>query len=123
MRPPPQPCRQIRDVSVLIGKGFRMGKSHWKECASVAALAAALGGCNTLDRLENVGADPKLAPISNPQAQKVSLPMPTKPTTPRQASSLWQTGSHSYFPDPRAGHVGDIITVDITIADAAQISN
>jgi len=100
-----------------------MRKSHWKECASVAALVAALGGCNTLDRLENVGADPKLAPISNPQAQKVSLPMPAVPTTPRQASSLWQTGSHSFFPDPRASHVGDIITVDITIADSGQISN
>ena len=65
-----------------------MRQFHWKECASVAALVAALGGCNTLDRLENVGADPKLAPISNPQAQKVSLPMPTKPTTPRQASFI-----------------------------------
>ncbi len=48
---------------------------------------------------------------------------PLKATTPRQASSLWQTGSHSFFPDPRASHVGDIITVDITIADSGQISN
>ena len=100
-----------------------MRKTRWKECASVAVLVAALGGCNTLDRLENVGATPKLAPITNPAQQKVSLPMPAQPTTPLQAGSLWQTGSHSFFPDPRASHVGDIITVDITIADSGQISN
>ncbi|HTW34244.1 MAG TPA: flagellar basal body L-ring protein FlgH [Rhizomicrobium sp.] len=100
-----------------------MRKTRWKECAGVVALVAALGGCNTLDRLQNVGAEPKLSPITNPAQQKVSLPMPQEPTTPRQASSLWQTGSHSFFPDPRASHVGDIITVDITIADSGQISN
>lgn len=99
-----------------------MRKSHWKECASVAALAAVLSACNSLDRVENIGGEPKLAPISN-QQPKVSLPMPAAPTTPRQASSLWQTGSHSFFPDPRATHVGDIITVDIAIADSGQISN
>ena len=100
-----------------------MRKSRWKECVSVVALVAALGGCSTLGRLENVGAEPKTSPISNPQQQKVSLPMPAEATTPRQASSLWQTGSHSFFPDPRASHVGDIITVDVTIADSGQISN
>ena len=100
-----------------------MRKSFWMQCASVIALVSALGGCNTLGRLENVGAEPKTAPITNPQAQKVSLPMPQEPTTPRQASSLWMTGSHTFFPDPRASHVGDIITVDVTIADSGQISN
>lgn len=100
-----------------------MRRSRWKECASVIALVAALGGCNTLDRIENVGATPKLSPITNPAQGKISLPMPQQPTTPRQASSLWQTGAHSFFPDPRASHVGDIITVDISIADSGQISN
>jgi flagellar L-ring protein FlgH len=100
-----------------------MREFRWKECASVIALVSALGGCSALDRIENIGAEPKLSSISNPAQQKVSLPMPPTATTPRQASSLWQTGSHSFFPDPRASHVGDIITVDITIADGAQISN
>lgn len=106
-----------------VGEGLRMRKTRWKECASVITLVAGLSGCNTLNRLENVGANPKLAPITNPAQQKVSLPMPPQPTTPLQAGSLWQTGSHSFFPDPRASHVGDIITVDITIADSGQISN
>jgi flagellar L-ring protein precursor FlgH len=100
-----------------------MSRSFWKQCASVAALSVSLAGCNALDRVENIGGEPKLSPITNPQQQKVTLPMPAAPTTLRQASSLWQTGSHSFFPDPRATHVGDIITVDITIADGAQISN
>ena len=104
-----------------------MRKSYWMQCASVVALVSAfgsvLGGCSALDRIENIGAEPKLSAINNPQAQKVTLPMPQQPTTPRQASSLWQTGAHTFFPDPRANHVGDIITVDITIADSGQISN
>jgi flagellar L-ring protein precursor FlgH len=107
----------------IVGEGMRMRKSRWKEQVSVLALVAALGGCSALGRIENIGSEPKLAAINNPQAQKVSLPMPQQPTTPRQASSLWQTGSHTFFPDPRASHVGDVITVDITIADSGQISN
>ena len=96
---------------------------RWKHYASLAVLAGTLGGCSAVTRLENIGAEPKLAPITNPAQQKVSLPMPPQPATPRQASSLWQTGAHSFFPDPRASHIGDIITVDITIADSGQISN
>ena len=101
--------------------------THWKRYAGIAtvtaALSSALGGCNALDRIGNIGATPDLAPITNPSKGPVTLPMPAEPVMPHQASSLWQTGSHSFFPDPRANHVGDIITVDITIADAAQITN
>jgi flagellar L-ring protein precursor FlgH len=100
-----------------------MRSGIWKTCAGIATLASVLAGCGAVDRIGNIGATPKLAPITNPQQGKVDLPMPAAPTTPRQASSLWQTGSHSFFPDPRANHVGDIITVDITIADSGQISN
>ncbi|MGB8365398.1 MAG: flagellar basal body L-ring protein FlgH [Rhizomicrobium sp.] len=97
--------------------------AYWKQFTSVIALSATVGACGALDRIENIGASPKLSAITNPQQQKVELPMPVAPATPRQASSLWQTGSHSFFPDPRASHVGDIITVDIAIADTAQLSN
>jgi len=100
-----------------------MRRNYWKQCASVTALASALGACGAADRIADIGAAPTLSPITNPAQAPVSLPMPAQPSTPRQASSLWQTGSHSFFPDPRANHVGDIITVDITIADAAQISD
>jgi len=94
-----------------------------KRGAAIMALAVALAGCSAVDRIENIGVDPKLSPITNPQHGQVNLPMPAQPTIPRQASSLWQTNAHSFFPDPRASHVGDVITVDITIADSGQISN
>jgi len=94
-----------------------------KNGVPLVLIAAALAGCSAVDRIENVGATPKLAPIVNPQRGQVTLPMPPQPATPRQASSLWQTNAHSFFPDPRASHVGDVITVDITIADSGQISN
>lgn len=97
--------------------------AYWKSCIGTAALAVALSGCGATDRIESIGAAPNLAPITNPQHGQVSLPMPAVASTPRQASSLWQTGSHSFFPDPRASHVGDVITVDISIADSGQISN
>ncbi len=85
-----------------------------KNGAAFMAIAAALAGCSAVDRIQNIGATPKLAPITNPQQGQVMLPMPPQPATPRQASSLWQTNAHSFFPDPRATHVGDIITVNLT---------
>lgn len=107
----------------MMRKAMRMREFHWKQKAGMFLLVSALGGCSAVDRIESIGAEPQLSPISNPQQQRISLPMPPQPTTPRQASSLWQVGSHSFFPDSRASHVGDIITVNISIADAAQISD
>jgi flagellar L-ring protein precursor FlgH len=49
--------------------------------------------------------------------------MPLPPTEPRGAASLWQPGARSFFHDPRASRIGDILTVNITVADAAKISN
>src|SRR6476646_2654701 len=43
--------------------------------------------------------------------------------TPPQANSLWRTGSRSFFRDPRAQKVGDLITVEIDIGDKAKIAN
>ena len=95
--------------------------------ASLAVLAASLCGCSAVDRLENIGEPPSLAPIANPAAQAgyrpVSLPMPQAAGAEQQPGALWHTGSLSFFHDPRASHVGDILTVDITIADAAKISD
>jgi flagellar L-ring protein FlgH len=81
-------------------------------------------GCGTFDRLASVGSDPKLAPITAPGEQKaVKLPMP-QPSGERQAvGSLWQPGAHGFFRDPRASKVGDILTVEISVADAAKMSN
>ena len=86
--------------------------------------ACLVASCSTYQRLADLGSNPKLSPITNPaQKQPVSLPMPPPPAEPRGANSLWQPGARSFFHDPRASRVGDILTVSISVADAAKISN
>jgi flagellar L-ring protein precursor FlgH len=83
---------------------------------------ALLGGCTSLTRLQELGDAPKMAGIEGPSQKVVSLPMPAPP--PQSGpNSLWQPGAHSFFHDPRASRVGDIITVNISVADAAKLSN
>jgi len=88
----------------------------------LAGAAALLAGCSTYNRLSELGSGPKLAAMNNP-APQVSVPMPQPPAEPRGRSSLWQPGARSFFHDPRASRVGDIITVSVAVADAAKISN
>ena len=98
------------------------------------ALLAGLAGCgNTMERLGRVGAEPRLSPITIPQAQIAYSPAPagvagavmTPALAPdaRQANSLWQPGARAFFKDQRAARVGDILTVEINIDDSAQLAN
>jgi flagellar L-ring protein precursor FlgH len=87
---------------------------------SAAVFAA---GCSTVDRLEDLGnGGPKLAGMTN-NAPQVSVPMPQPPAEPKGRASLWQPGARSFFHDPRASRVGDIITVNVAVADTAKLSN
>ena len=38
-------------------------------------------------------------------------------------NSLWQPGAQSFFHDPRAMHIGDVITVNVSVTDAAKMQN
>ncbi len=95
--------------------------------AGVTALA--LSGCvNALERLNNVGSAPVLAPIENPTTKAnyrpVTLPMPApQPSRARQTNSLWRPGARTFFRDQRAARVGDLLTVTINIADKANLNN
>ncbi|MGE0254107.1 MAG: flagellar basal body L-ring protein FlgH [Alphaproteobacteria bacterium] len=95
--------------------------------ATLAVSMLALGGCNALNRLANVGEEPPLTQIENPtQApgyRSVSMPMPAPRPVERNANSLWRTGSRAFFKDQRANDVGDILTVLINLNDSASISN
>ena len=90
----------------------------------VAALSAsALCACSAVDRLENIGQAPKLDPVGNPAETKIVADIPRPEPITHEGNSLWQPGAHSFFHDPRAQRVGDVITVNVSIADAAKLSN
>ena len=94
---------------------------------AVAAIAAALTGCNALNRLAEIGAKPPLTAIQNPTKapnyRPVTMPMPRTQAVVHQPNSLWRSGSRAFFKDQRAAKVGDILTVLIEIDDKAEISN
>ncbi|MGO3933903.1 flagellar basal body L-ring protein FlgH [Rhodopseudomonas pseudopalustris] len=85
------------------------------------------GGCSSIDRLSQIGEQPKLAAIENPTAQPgykpVSMPMPSPQPASYNANSLWRNGSRAFFRDQRAHQVGDILTVTVNITDKANIAN
>jgi flagellar L-ring protein precursor FlgH len=109
----------------------------------IAAICAALTlpACGTLDRVANIGKAPDLTPIGEittrtPQGS-ISQPMTVQngmgsatartainqPQTSRADTSLWRTGARAFFSDPRANNIGDILTVQINIADSANVDN
>ena len=99
-----------------------MRKSLFKFFAA-ALSASALSACSAVDRLENIGQAPKLDPVGNPADTQMVAAIPQLPPITHTGNSLWQVGSHSFFHDPRATHVGDVITVTVSVADAAKLSN
>ena len=85
------------------------------------------GGCSSLDRLSQIGEQPRLSSIDNPTAQPgykpVQMPMPTPQPATYNPNSLWRNGSRAFFKDQRAHQVGDILTVKVNINDTAQFEN
>src|SRR5512147_3068929 len=103
--------------------------SRLRRIAISALLLAscALGGCSSIDRLSQIGEQPKLAAIENPTAQPgykpVQMPMPKPEVASYNANSLWRNGSRAFFKDQRAARVGDLLTVTVNITDKANLSN
>jgi flagellar L-ring protein precursor FlgH len=56
-------------------------------------------------------------------AQQVVLDARGDGPRPGSANSLWRNGARAFFHDQRASRVGDILTVQIDIADSAKVSN
>jgi flagellar L-ring protein precursor FlgH len=56
-----------------------------------------------------------------PSRQEVVVPVDGP--RPFSANSVWRNGARTFFHDQRAAHVGDILTVLITINDTAQLAD
>src|SRR3569833_4087108 len=89
--------------------------------------ACALGGCSSIDRLSQIGEQPKLSAIANPTTQPgykpVQMPMPKPEVASYNPNSLWRNGSRAFFKDQRARQVGDLLTVTVNITDQANFAN
>src|SRR5207248_7189168 len=107
---------------MLMSKSTRVLKA----CALLAVLSVA-SGCSAVDRLSQIGEQPKLTEIENPTAQPgykpVQMPMPKPEVASYNANSLWRNGSRAFFRDQRAARVGDLLTVTVNITDKANIAN
>lgn len=96
-----------------------------------------LAACGTAERLANIGRAPRMSPIEDVAApayepsignQGYAHRTPGKPqdgALPQMqpSSSLYRTGSRAFFGDQRASRVGDVLTVEIKIADKAEVGN
>lgn len=102
-----------------------------RKTASLTAMVIAAGGLSacssTIDRVLNVGDPPPLTQIQDPTTQPgyrpVRLPMPEPIAYVYQPNSLWRSGARAFFEDQRAARVGDILTVNVTIDDKAEVAN
>lgn len=105
--------------------------SYHRHVSLMFALLAAtqLTACaDRLAKLEQVGKAPAMSevanPVEKPDHKALSWPMPEAPPPSQQhANSLWQPGSRAFFRDQRAARVGDILRVNISIQDKAEVDN
>jgi len=106
-------------------KGQHIGMTVKGGILAVAVLS--LSGCNLATRLAEVGSGPKLTEIENPTTtpayRPVSLPMPAPQIAEDNPSSLWRNGARAFFKDHRAKEIGDIVTVNLNLADSASLAN
>ncbi len=105
-----------------------MKHRYSKPLLAAAAIAAAmLSGCNTLEKLSEIGEPPHTSPVDDPTKapgyKPVSLPMPAPIAPAPGMNSLWRPGARDFLKDQRASEVGDIITVQVSMADTATLNN
>lgn len=98
-----------------------------KQILLLSAISVSLSACGAGERISNIGKAPEMTrianPVTQPDYQPVSLPMPTPKNVTRQPNSLWAADRVTFFKDQRAKDIGDIITVMIEIDDTAEMDN
>ena len=94
---------------------------------TLLTIVSIAGGCSSIDRLSQIGEQPRLSSIDNPTAapgyKPVQMPMPKPESVSYNANSLWRNGSRSFFKDQRAHQIGDLLTVTVNITDQANFAN
>jgi flagellar L-ring protein FlgH len=97
------------------------------QAAAISMAVVTLSGCNVLTQLSEVGDNPQISQIQNPQARPdykpVSLPMPAPKIAEDNPNSLWRAGARAFFKDHRAKEVGDLVTVVMALNDSATFAN
>jgi len=111
-------------------RSYRNGKgssNRFLLTGPLLVILSAAGGCSAIDRITQIGEQPKLAAIENPTSQPgykpVQMPMPKPEVASYNANSLWRNGSRAFFKDQRAARIGDILTVTVNFTDNANINN
>jgi flagellar L-ring protein precursor FlgH len=91
--------------------------------AALCTLALPLAACASIKETVQ---GPKLDAIAYPASlvpTKQEILVPADGPRPQSPNSLWRNGARAFFHDQRASHVGDILTVLITINDSAQLQD
>jgi flagellar L-ring protein FlgH len=87
----------------------------------------ALAGCDTWDHFQkppnfsgpgSVGAIPPTS-AESPVINAANVP----PLPPASRGALWRPGSKTFFRDPRARSVGDLLTVAVNLQEQAEFAN
>ncbi len=100
-----------------------------RKLAAALLASSLLTACSsTLDKLDNVGKPPPFSEVVNPQEKPdyrpMSWPLPeNQPPAKQYANSLWQPGARAFYRDQRAARVGDILRINISIDDKAEVDN
>lgn len=95
----------------------------------IAALlcVVALSGCDTFDHFQkppNFSDPGKIGqiPPPDPHAGPIAA-ADVPPLLPATIGSLWRPGSRTFFRDPRARAVGDLLTVAVNLQEQAEFAN
>src|SRR6202521_450568 len=106
---------------------FTSSINRYALAGTLLTIVSIAGGCSSIDRLTQIGEQPKLSEIEKPTAKPgykpVQMPMPKPEAVSYNANSLWRNGSRSFFKDQRAHQIGDLLTVTVNITDQANFAN
>jgi flagellar L-ring protein precursor FlgH len=89
--------------------------------ASVLCMCLLLAGCGR--QYEAMMGDKPLSPVGSGLERADRMSVASVYPVAEQGASNWIGGPADYFRDRRPRHVGDLLTVDISINDKASLSN